>query len=445
MSELTQKLLIVDDSQTNLALLDHMLADHDCEIVQAKSGTEALNMVEENDFALILLDIQMPEMNGYEAASRIKDLERGKHVPIIFITAIFQDEENVKQGYETGAVDYLFRPVDVEMLKRKVQVFLDMNRQKMELERELERRKRDAEAFHRSEENYRSMFQRAVEGVFRSTFSGQIKEINPAMVRLFGYESADEMIAMEDMRSVVMADPQEREEYVEALRRDGFVANFEFTARRKDGQTIWCSESSRLVKLKDGTECIEGVLEDVTNRKRTELELQHLANVDPLTGVPNRHLFFDRAEQALASAKRYGEKAAVLFIDLNDFKKVNDTYGHQAGDELLCEVAERLSKRIREADTLARLGGDEFGVLLTKVEDELAAETVALSLLSVLDQSFDFQGEMIRIGATIGASFFPIDGKDCMTLISRADAAMYGTKRRPGQRYGTFRDCGVPK
>lgn len=445
MSNLTQKLLIVDDSQTNLALLEHMLADHDCEIIQAKSGSEALYLVENNDFALILLDIQMPEMNGYEAASRIKELDRGKHVPIIFITAIFQDDENVKQGYETGAVDYLFRPVDVEMLKSKVQVFLDMNRQKMGLEHEIERRKQDAEALSRSEENYRSMFQRAVEGVFRATVDGRIREINPAMVRLFGYDSAEEMMDMEDMRSVLMPNDLERKAYIDTLRRDGFVANFEYSARRRDGEVIWCSESSRLVKLEDGTEYIEGVLEDVTERKRAEQELQHLANVDPLTNVPNRHLFFDRAEKALASAKRYGEMAAVLFIDLNDFKKVNDTYGHQAGDELLIEVANRLSGRIREADTLARLGGDEFGVLLTKVDGELAAETVAIGLLEVLDMPFDFQGEQIRIGATIGGSFFPTDGKDCMTLISRADAAMYGTKRRPGRRYGTFRDCGVPK
>lgn len=445
MNELKHKVLIVDDSQTNLALLDHMLAEQNCEIVQAKSGVEAVKLVAEDDFALILLDIQMPKMNGYEAARRIKALERGKHVPIIFITAIYQDEENVKQGYETGAVDYLFRPVDVEMLKSKVQVFLNMHQQKIELEAEIERRKRTVEELSRAEANYRSMFERAVEGLFRSALDGGFLEVNPAMVEVLGYDSVEEMLNTENIREAIMFDDQERREYLDSLHRDGFVTNFEFHARRKDGETIWCSESSRLIEGEDGKEYIEGVLEDVTKRKGAELELKHLATVDSLTGVPNRHLFFDRAEKALAHAKRYGLMAAVLFLDLNEFKKINDTYGHQAGDDLLREVASRLAGRIRESDTLARLGGDEFGVLLTKVDSEEAAETLAQGLLAELDKPFDFQGEKVNVGATIGASFFPEDGKDCMSLISRADSAMYGAKRRCGLKYGTFKTCGMPK
>ncbi|QGY41670.1 diguanylate cyclase [Pseudodesulfovibrio cashew] len=444
MTNAPQKLLIVDDSQTNLALLEHMLGDQDCEVVAADTGAEAVALVAANDFALILLDIQMPGMNGYETASRIKKLERGKHVPIIFITAIFQDEENVRQGYETGAVDYLFRPVDVEMLKRKVQVFLDMNRQKLTLMEELDERGESLRELNRAEDSYRSIFERAVEGLFRSTVDGKIKEANPALIRLFGYGSLDELTCMKDFREKVMVDAEERRQYLELLRRDGFVTHFEFRGRKRDGSTIWCSESSRLVSL-DGADHIEGVVEDVTGQKEMEMRLKHLATVDSLTGVPNRHLFFDRAEQALANAKRYDQKAAILFIDLDDFKKVNDTYGHQTGDELLCMVAERLSERVRESDTLARLGGDEFGVLLNHVEHEEAAVTVAKDLLAVLDRPFDIQGEKIRVGATVGISYYPDDGKDCMTLVSRADAAMYGVKRRCGKRFGSFRECGMPK
>lgn len=445
MSKEMQKVLIVDDSQTNLALLDHMLDQDGCEIIQAKSGIEAVELVKKNDFALILLDIQMPGMNGYEAALRIKELDRGRHVPIIFITAIFQDEENVKQGYETGAVDYLFRPVDVETLKSKVQVFLQMNYQKVLLEREIEQRKRSERALSQAEEKYRSIFERAVEGIFQSTTEGELKEVNPAMVRLFGFESAAEMVDLPEMRKTLMADSEERRAYMEIIRRDGFVSNFEFRARKNNGELFWCSESSRLVILEDGSELIEGVLEDITQRKRTEMELKHLATVDSLTGIPNRHLFFDRLEHALAHAKRYESLVAVLFIDLNEFKKVNDTYGHQAGDELLCMVTERLHKRIRESDTLARLGGDEFGVLLSQIEDEEAAAVVARSLVDVMTSPFVIQGEKIMIGATVGISFYPTDGKDCVTLISRADAAMYGAKRRGSGQIGTYQECGIPR
>ena len=441
-----QKVLIVDDSQTNLALLDHMLGEEGCEIVQAKSGLEALELVRNNDFALILLDIQMPDMNGYDTALRIKELDRGRHVPVIFITAIFQDEENVRQGYETGAVDYLFRPVDVQTLKCKVQAFLKINEQKVLLEREVEQRRKSELALRMAEEKYRSIFERAVEGIFQSTLEGRLLEVNPAMVKLFGYDSAEEMVALENMRDTLMPDDEERQRYLEILKRDGIVANFEFRASRKDGTLIWCSESSRLVILEEGGEqLIEGVLEDISKRKRTELELQHLATMDSLTKIPNRHLFFDRLEHTLAAAKRYGSRPAVLFVDLNEFKEVNDTHGHQAGDELLCQVAMRLQNRIREADTLARLGGDEFGILLSGVDSEEGALTVARNLLAVMKEPFEIKGQSVTVGATIGVSFYPEDGKDGVTLISRADAAMYGAKRRHRESVGTYRQCGIPK
>jgi len=440
-----QKVLIVDDSQTNLALLDHMLGQEGCEIVSAKSGIEAVESVKKNDFALILLDIQMPGMNGYEAALRIKELDRGRHVPIIFITAIYQDDENVKQGYETGAVDYLFRPVDVEMLKSKVDVFLQMNQQKVLLQREIEQRLRSEKALGQAEEKFRSIFERAVEGIFQATIEGVFKEVNPAMVRLFGYESADEMVDVEDLRRTLMAVTEERRNYSQIIKRDGFVSNFEFQARKQNGELFWCSESSRMVILDDGVELVEGVLEDITQRKRTELELKHLATVDSLTGIPNRHLFFDRLELTLAHAKRYSGLAAVLFIDLNEFKKVNDTFGHQAGDDLLRMVAERLNKRVRETDTLARLGGDEFGVLLTQIENEAAATHVAQSFVDVMTEPFSIQDKQVLIGATVGISFYPADGKDSVTLISRADAAMYGAKKRGGIKVGTFRECSLSK
>lgn len=444
MTDPKQKILIVDDSKTNLALLDHMLAQEGCEVIQAKSGIEAVEMVQHHDFALILLDIQMPGMNGYEAALKIKETDRSRHVPIIFITAIYQDDENVRQGYETGAVDYLFRPVDVEMLKSKVQVFLQMNQQKMLLEREVEERAKSEKALRKAEEKYRSIFERAVEGIFQSTIEGTFTEVNPAMVRLLGYDSAEEMIGVEGIRQKIMVKPREYTAYMQIIQRDGYVSNFEFHARCKNGEIIWCSESSRLViPEKNGPELIEGVLEDITQRKSTELELKQLATMDSLTGVGNRHLFFDRLEHALAKAKRYGSRLAVLFIDLNEFKQVNDSHGHQTGDELLGQVAKRLEERIRESDTLARLGGDEFGVLLDQIDGDESAFTVAESLIDVMQEPFVIHRNEVSVGITIGVSFYPDDGKDSVTLISRADAAMYGAKKRGDSKLGTFEACGL--
>jgi len=440
-----QKVLAVDDSKTNLALLKHMLSDVGCEVVTAEGGREAIGLVGAADFALILLDIQMPEMNGYEVAARIKEIERGRHVPIIFITAIFQDDDNVRQGYDTGAIDYLFRPVDVHMLTSKVKAFLQMHKQKVLLEEEIERHKRTEAALSKAEEKYRSIFERAVEGIFQSTMDGDFLEVNPAMLRILGYDSADDLVGRPRMRSAIMADNEERQAYEEILGRDGSVLNFEYHGQRRDGQIIWCSINARVVTQPDGTRFIEGVLEDITERKNIELELKRLAMVDSLTSIANRHRFFDRLEHALAVAKRYDETLAVLFIDLNEFKQVNDTYGHQAGDILLREVADRLQARTRESDTLARIGGDEFGLLLTGLQERDGAIAVTQSLLQVMQEPFTIQGDAVPVSATIGISFYPEDGKDPVTLISRADAAMYGAKNTCKAQFGTFADCGVAR
>ncbi|NDV18967.1 diguanylate cyclase [Pseudodesulfovibrio sp. JC047] len=437
MSSIVQKVLIVDDSQTNLALLAHMLRDVGCEVLKAESGMEAVSLVKEHEVALILLDIQMPGMNGYETAAKIKDVKHGRHVPIIFITAIFQDEDNVRQGYETGAVDYLFRPVDMQILTSKVQAFLKMHEQKVLLEEAVELHRKTVTALQQAEEKYRSIFERVVEGLFQCTMDGEYLEVNPAFARILGYINAEELVGKTGLHGALMVNPDERRLYEAALEKHGAVSGFEFQARQKDGNIIWCSESSRVVYQENMAPFVEGIIEDITDKKTNELELKRLATVDSLTGIANRHKFFDRLEHALALAKRYDQKVAVLFVDLNEFKKVNDTFGHQMGDDLLRLVAQRLESRIRESDTLARLGGDEFGILITGAVDEVGAVAMTRSLLDEMNRPFSLSGEDILIGATIGMSFYPDDGKDCVSLISRADAAMYGAKKE-NEKYGTF-------
>jgi diguanylate cyclase (GGDEF)-like protein/PAS domain S-box-containing protein len=424
------KVLVVDDSETNRVLLNHLLAMEECEVVQASDGIEAIELVKKNDFALILLDIQMPQMDGYETALAIKEVDRARHVPIIFITAIFQDQENVNQGYASGAVDYLFRPVDVQALKSKVNIFLELHRQKKLLEKEIEEHRRTEEKLRRAEEKYRSIFERAVEGIFRSTVDGRFLEANPALVKLLGYESLDELLSVENRADSIIVDRQQRRLYLENIRRDGVVTNYEFQAMRRNGQIIWCSESSRLVRDEDGNETIVGVVEDVTARKKEEKELQVLATMDSLTRIPNRHVFFDRLEHAINSAQRYDTRLAVLFVDLDDFKSINDSNGHQTGDVVLRLVAERIQKRIRAADTLARIGGDEFGILLERLEDSAHAGDVAAGLIEIVSRPYIIAGREFHVGATVGISVYPEDGDDPATLLGKADEAMYGCKRR---------------
>ncbi len=435
MPEKEHKVLVVDDSQANLVLMDHLISQEDCTVHLAKSGLEAIELVKQHQFALILLDIQMPEINGYETALAIKDLDNGRHVPIIFITAIFQDQENVKQGYASGAVDYLFRPVDMQTLKSKVQIFLELHAQKVLLEREITERIKAQRALREAEEKYRNIFERAVEGIFQSTLDGTFLEVNPALLKILGYDTVGEVVGVTGLANRVMCDGEQRQRYFGNLRRDGYVSNYEYRGRKRDGDICWLSESSRLVQGADGTDFIEGVVEDITRRKRQEMELRHLAAIDSLTGVPNRHVFFDRLEHAIESAKRYQTMLAVLFVDLDRFKVVNDSYGHSAGDKLLQKVAERCQRRVRAADTFARIGGDEFGVLLERVEDVTNVSIVAEEILRAVEKPFTVNGHEMAVGATIGISLFPQDGDDAANLLSRADAAMYSSKGKGREKY----------
>lgn len=425
----TLEVLIVDDTPMNLVLLEQLLKQDDCLVRMAENGHEAVELVRNHDFALILLDIQMPGMDGYDACRAIKALDRGRHVPVIFVTSIFQDEASVKLGYEAGAVDYLFRPVDPYLLRSKVKVFLDLHRQKLRLEHEIHRRKLAAEALGQAEEKYRTFFFKAVEGIFQMYLDGTFTDANPALARILGYASPEKLLGVPGLFRELGLDGERRERYLNILQEEGYVSNWEFQVRRPDGEVIWLSESSRMVRNQQGPVLVEGVIEDITQRKLSEINLHRRAHFDDLTDVPNRTLFFDRLEHFLESARRYGHRMAVIFIDLNEFKQVNDSFGHQAGDEVLRGVAERFKQRVRASDTLARLGGDEFGVLLSAVEDVRSAEKVAQDLLAALEEPFEIRGERHMVGATLGISLFPDDAAEPEELLHKADVAMYAAKR----------------
>ena len=434
MADSPLEILIVDDTPMNLVVLEHMLKRGDLKIYTARDGQEAIELVREHDFALILLDVQMPGLNGYDTARSIKELPRGAGVPIIFVTSIFQDAENVLRGYEVGAVDYLFRPVDAQMLRCKVNVFIDLHRQKTMLESEIAHRRRTEEALRRAEEKFRAIFERSVEGIFQCDLEGTFLEVNPAMARLLGYDFPAELVGRPGMLLDILVDDEERGQYLESLMRDGLVSNREYQIRRRGGEVIWVSESSRLVEGPEGNKLIEGVLEDTTESKTSVLDLHYRATYDVLTNIPNRLLFFDRLEHGLARAKRYNYGVAVLFLDLDGFKAVNDTFGHRAGDELLLQVASRLRRRVRASDTLARLGGDEFGVLLERITGLESVVNAAENVIAALSEPFMIGEQELRLGASVGVSLFPENATDASALVSRADSAMYAAKKSGGNR-----------
>jgi len=174
--------------------------------------------------------------------------------------------------------------------------------------------------------------------------------------------------------------------------------------------------------------------------KQAMAEVSKVAEIDPLTQLPNRVLLLDRFAQAIAAAKRHGARLALLFLDLNEFKQINDTLGHGVGDEVLQKVAQRLSTAVRAADTVSRHGGDEFLILLTEVSQPVDAGLIADKLLTVLGAPCEVGNQVLQLTASVGISIYPDDGEDIKTLIGRADAAMYRAKRGVGSNYAYHGD-----
>lgn len=203
-----------------------------------------------------------------------------------------------------------------------------------------------------------------------------------------------------------------------------------------NGRERWVWEQGSPVFSDDGAlQAVEGFITDITETKRAEDRIKTMATFDSLTGLPNRTLFFDRFEKVLAYAIRYQHIIAVLFVDLDDFKSVNDDYGHQAGDSLLQDVASRLSGAIRASDTVARMGGDEFTFLLLDIQGREDASTVARKVIESVARPFKIGGSEANMTCSIGIAVFPADGQDDKTLLSRADTAMYRAKKAGGNRY----------
>jgi len=262
----------------------------------------------------------------------------------------------------------------------------------------------------------------------------RIVAINDAFEKLFGYSLTDAI--GQDLDSLI-ATPETMEEaleYTERVRTGGQVYG-SGKRKRKDGSLVDVEVFGMPVIVAGEQVGILGVYQDVSSRKQAEEKLQYMATHDLLTNLPNRFLFNDRLEQAVAKAKRGDRRFAVLFLDLDGFKEVNDRFGHQKGDGVLQQVAERLKECLRESDTLARLGGDEFSLILEDVQDNRSAAAVPQKLLAALAAPFYVDENEITITASIGISLYPDDGDATELLLKQADAAMYRAKELGGNNF----------
>ncbi|HMA10525.1 MAG TPA: EAL domain-containing protein [Steroidobacteraceae bacterium] len=284
-------------------------------------------------------------------------------------------------------------------------------------------------ALRNAERRYRSLFDHALEGIFRTTPDGRYLDANPALARIYGFETPLELMnTMSDIGSQLYVDAARRQAFIDAVRRHGRVSGFESQVRRRDGRLIWISENARAVHDESGRlRCYEGTVEDITALREYQQKIERQARQDDLTGLANRLLLRERLQDAVSAASQSGGRFALVFVDLDRFKYINDSLGHHAGDELLCVMAERLSGCAAPGTTVARMGGDEF-VLLVPEADESAARELTRRILKATGEVWHFKGGEFRVNGSVGVALYPDHGRDPDSLLKNADAAMYHAK-----------------
>lgn len=415
-------LLLVDDRPENLASLEAILEDPRRELLCASSGEQALQMLLSHEIALVLLDVQMPVMNGYEVARLMRSNRKTRGIPIIFITAIERDEAAAIRGYQAGAIDYIVKPVNAMVLQSKVGLFLELDTARRRLQQAYIR-------LDNTKAYYESMLNAAGEGVVGVDHQGIIKFVNPAALAMLG-ATPDDVIGC-NMAQLEVSLPAPRDDgdpLLQRLLQNVSPALEEAWFRRIDGSRFLASLCRSPLAGKVDGEVL--VFQDITERRALEEELRQQTVTDFLTGLGNRNALKSALNAALEHACRSGGLVALMFIDLDHFKRINDNLGHEVGDLLLKAVAIRLREQVRAYDIVARLGGDEFTIVLGDLEFPEDAGTVARKILNALRQPFVLRdGLDVIVSASIGISTFPECGEDAEDLMRTADVAMYQAKR----------------
>ena len=432
-------LLIVDDAPTNIEVLLNILGE-DHEVTFATSGAQALDLLAPGDLPeLILLDVMMPGMDGFQLCERLKADPLTRDIPVIFVTAR-TDVESETRALAAGGVDFIPKPVNEAVVRARVRLQLALRRQTRDLECRLTEIAQAHEQLRQAHEQLQVLWQ-AVEqsptSILITDRAGCIEYVNPAFTRESGYGAAEVQGHNPRLLKSGLTDPAVfRAMWDQIAHGEPWVG--ELINRRKNGETYW--EEAHIAPVKDAAGVISrfvAVKLNITERKEAHERLAYMANHDVLTDLPNRVLFFERLDQALALARRNGTRLALLFLDLDKFKPVNDTWGHAVGDQLLRAVAQRLTGRLRDADTVGRIGGDEFVILLNEITGADDAARVADELRLSLAQPFELAGLTLTISASIGVALFPDHGQDAIELSRHADDGMYLAKQAGGDPLST--------
>ena len=422
------RILIADDSPATRNLLKRALEAEGFAVVLASDGREAWEVLKTPDAPrLAILDWMMPGMSGPEICARIRAQRRGEYTYMILLTARNKREDLI-EGLNAGADDYLTKPLDVQQLQARLRAarrILGLERNLIAAQQQIRKAKDDLEVIH----------QLAPSALFTLDCRRRVTSWNRRSEELTGLSAAS--VLGQDCPFHPNSCREECDFSCPATHSR--IREKEISFRRPDGEERLFAMRSALMACENHQEFgAIGCFDDITELRKQEERIRHLSYHDALTGLPNRTLMEDRLSMAVAAGQRQNRKVALLFIDLDSFKNVNDTLGHFTGDTLLRLVADRLRGCLREEDSLGRQGGDEFLLILTDLEGESDAAQVARKIARTLETPFIVNGREIIVSASIGVSIFPEDGRDFETLTKHADLAMYQAKETGRNQYQFF-------
>ncbi len=422
------RVLCVDDCEADVILIMaalerggyapvHEQVDHEAALIAA---------LEKQRWDLVISDYTMPRFNGRKALQVVA--ERDPDLPFILVSGAIGEEVAV-EAMKAGAHDYMMK----HALARLVPAV-----QAQIANAEDRRAGRLAAANLRSSEALlNSIVNTAADGIIVVDEAGTIEFVNAAMERLFGWKAL-ELIGRNASCLMLPRQRARRSKYLATHTADPGITPVggrrELKAQRKDGSTFAVELAVSEMQI-DGCRKFTGIVRDVTERRRADKRIRYLAHYDELTGLPNRAFFVRLLEAALHDSAQSKAQVATLFIELDRFKLINDTLGHDAGDAILRQVAARLSEALRQHDVAARFGGDGFVVLVRDCDGPAQAAQAAQRLLAVLAQPYALEGHEYHLTASIGISIFPGDGSDTQALLKHAETAMYRAKSEGRNTY----------
>lgn len=427
-----QRILLVDDEARMRRSLRRLLEAPGREFAESETGLEAMQRLGAGDFDLVVLDVGLPDVSGLDVLGA---LEAGASPVHAIVVSASGDLDVPVRALRSGAVDFLRKPDDLDRLPALVDRTLERRRLQAQ-NREMAARLAQSERLHRL------LVEHSPDIVYALDAHGCFAFLNPRVESVLGY-ARGELLGRHHAEIVHEDDRARAAHALAERRRDGRAAT-DVELRLRVPGTAEAAPLYRVVSVSavgvydgGGAEApggalrfvgTQGVMRDITERKRAEATIAFQALHDQLTQLPNRRLFRDHLELALAQAARRGRMVGVMFVDLDRFKPINDTYGHRVGDDLLRAFAQRLRGCVRAGDTVGRQGGDEFTVLLPDLVQADDALVLVRKLLAALDQPFEIDGRALRVTASVGIAVYPRDGADADQLMRNADVAMYVVK-----------------